>query len=71
MRKANVVPVHKKGDKQCLKTCRPISLLPVCGKILERLIFNEMFRFFIENSLISSNQSGLSQETPILTNFYL
>ena len=71
MRKANVVPVHKKGDKQCLKNCRPISLLPICGKILERLTFNEMFRFFIENSLISSNQSGLSQETPILTNFYL
>ena len=58
MKKANVVPVHKKGDKQCLKNYRPISLLPICRKILERLIFNEMFRFFIENNLISSNQSG-------------
>ena len=58
MKKANVVPVHKKSDKQCLKNYRPISLLPICRKILERLIFNEMFRFFIENNLISSNQSG-------------
>ena len=33
-------------------------LLPICGKILERLMFNEMFNFFIENKLISSNQSG-------------
>ena len=33
-------------------------MLPICGKILERLIFNEMFRFLIENSLIFSNQSG-------------
>ena len=57
-KKANVVPVHKKGDKQCLKNYRPVSLLPICGKILERLIFNEMFRFFIENNLISSNQSS-------------
>ena len=57
-KKANVVPVHKKGDKQCLKNYRPVSLLPICGIILERLIFNEMFRFFIENNLISSNQSG-------------
>ena len=56
--KANVVPVHKKGDKQCLKNYRPGSLLPVCGKIFERLIFNEMFGFLIENNLISSNQSG-------------
>ena len=35
-----------------------MSLLPICGKILERLMFNEMFNFFIENKLISSNQSG-------------
>ena len=30
----------------------------ICGKILKRLMFNEMFKFFIENELISSNQSG-------------
>ena len=35
-----------------------MSLLPIGGKILERLMFNEMFNFFIENKLISSNQSG-------------
>ena len=35
-----------------------MSLLPICGKILERLMFNEMFNFFIGNKLISSNQSG-------------
>ena len=57
-KETNVVPVHKKGNKQCLKNYRPVSLLPICGKILERLIFNEMFRFFVENNLISSNQSG-------------
>ena len=57
-KKANVGPVHKKGDKQCLKNYRPVSLLPICRKILERLIFNEMFRLLIENNLISSNQSG-------------
>ena len=57
-KKGNIVPIHKKGDKQTLKNYRPVSLLPICGKILERLMFNEMFKFFIENELISSNQSG-------------
>ena len=57
-KKVNVVLVHKRGDKQCLNDYRTVSLLPICGKILERLIFNEMFRFSIENNLISSNQSG-------------
>ena len=50
--------IHKKGDKQPLENYRPVSLLPICGKILERLMFNELFNFFIENKLISSNQSG-------------
>ena len=57
-KKANIVPIHKKGDKQTLKNYRPVSLLPICGKIFERLIFNEMFRFFLDNKLISTNQSG-------------
>ena len=37
-KKANVVPVFKKGDKQLLKNFLPISLLPITGKIFERLL---------------------------------
>ena len=66
-KKANVVPVHKKGDKQSLKNYRPISLLPICNKIFERLIYKEMFAFFTENNLISPNQSGFRPEdSPVL-----
>ena len=58
MEKANVVPVFKKGDKQLLKNYRPISLLPIIGKIFERLLYNQMFEIFFGNDLISQNQSG-------------
>ena len=54
-KKANVVPVFKKGDKQLLKNYRPISLLPIIGKIFERLLYNQMFEFFIRNDLISQS----------------
>ena len=57
-KKGNIVPIHKKGDKQVLKNYRPVSLLPICGKVFERLIFNEMFSFLLENNLVSPNQSG-------------
>ena len=40
-KKANVIPVHKKGDKQVLENYRPMSLLPTSGKIFEKLVFNE------------------------------
>ena len=55
---ANVVPIHKRHDKQNVKNYQPVSLLPIFGKIFERLIYNKMFSFFIENDLMSSNQSG-------------
>ena len=54
-KKANVAPVHKKGNKQTLENYHPVSLLPICGKIFERLIYNSLFEFFIANELISSN----------------
>ena len=57
-KKANVVLVFKKGDKQLVKNYRPISLLRITGKIFERLLYNQMFEFFIRNDLISQNQSG-------------
>ena len=55
-KKSNVVPIHKKGDKQILKKYRPISLLPITGKILERLLYDTMSEFFTKNNLISDNQ---------------
>ena len=32
----------KKVDKQIIDNYRPVSLLPICGKIFERLIFNSL-----------------------------
>ena len=57
-KKANVVPVHKKSDKQIFKKYRHVSLLPICGKISGRLMNNRLYEYFIENELISSSQSG-------------
>ena len=58
-KKANVVPTFKKGEKQCIKNYRPVSLLPVCGKVFERLLYNKMFSFFSKNGLISPKKSGI------------
>ena len=57
-KKGNITPIHKKGHKQNIKNYRPVSLLPICGKIFERLIFSEMFIYFSANKLISKNQSA-------------
>ena len=55
---ANVQPVHKKNSRQVKSNYRPISLLPICGKIFEKILFDSIYKFLLENSLISENQSG-------------
>ena len=57
-KKSNICPIHKKGDKQAISNYRPVSLLPICGKILERLIFNSFYKYVEENKLLSIHQSG-------------
>ena len=55
---ANVQPIHKKNNRQTKSNYRPISLLPLCGKILEKIIFDQVYSFLDQNRLISSMQSG-------------
>ena len=55
---ANVTPILKKGDKQLIKNYRPISLFPICGKILEKIIFNHLYSYLPANRLITKNPSG-------------
>ena len=55
---ANVIPIFKKGDKQLIKNYRPISLLPICGKLFEKIIFNNLYSYLNTNNLITKNQSG-------------
>ena len=57
-KKGNIIPVHKKESKNFVKNYRPISLLPIFGKILEKIIYNNLFEYFQENKFLSDNQSG-------------
>ena len=57
-KKSNIVPVHKKNDKQLVTNYRPISLLPIFGKIFEKIIFNRIYNFLSEKNLLNHNQSG-------------
>ena len=51
------MPIHQKESKQLVKNYRPGSLLPICGKTFEHLIYNKMYLYLIDNNLISSHQS--------------
>ena len=55
---SNIVPVYKTGDKQIIDNYRLISLLPICGEILEKTLFNSMN--FLKKIIFSVNVSQVS-----------
>ena len=55
---ANVVPVHKKNEKNLKGNYRPISLLPSFGKILEKLMYDSLYLHLVSCKLLNPNQSG-------------
>ena len=56
-KKANVLPIHKKENSQLKKNYRPISLVPICGKIFEKLICDTIYEYLCESQLLTPNQS--------------
>ena len=56
-KKAIIVPGNKKNSRQILKNYRPISLLPMCGKIFEKIIFDEIYEHLTANKPLSDKQS--------------
>ena len=59
---AKVIPIHKKDSKLDFSNYRPISLLSNIEKILERLMYNRMYKFFSDNDLIYPLQFGFRQK---------
>ena len=55
---ATVTPVYKSGPKTDPANYRPISVLPVFVKILERAVHNMVYSYLQENKLLSVYQSG-------------
>lgn len=72
-KRAHVVPPHKSGPKNRVDNYRPISLLCVCSKILEHIIYSNLFKHLGINNFLNPNQhgfrSGLSCDTQ-LVEFY-
>ena len=57
-KKGNIIPVHKKSSKQDVSNYRPISLLPIFGKIFEKIIYNNLYSYLLQNKILNNSQSG-------------
>ena len=58
LKAARVTPIYKNGDKDNLCNYRPISILPVCSKILEKLVHKQLYDYVTCNNILYKGQSG-------------
>ena len=62
-----VLPIYKSDDKHKCENYRPISILPIIGKIFERSVFNQVYSYLNDNSLLSKYQVGFRPKNSSLT----
>ena len=67
---AKIIPLHKKGDQTNPKNYRPVALLSVLSKILEKAVFQQIMDYMELNNLFHPShhgfRSGLSTTTALL-----
>ena len=69
---ATIVSLYKGGKKDEVSNYRPVSLLPVVGKILEKIIHIHINEYFEKNNILCSYQGGFRKNHSTLntiTNF--
>jgi len=59
---AKVVPIHKSEDKNIVSNYRPISVLPVFSKILEKLMYNRLLKYLNSKNILNKNQYGFREK---------
>ena len=61
MKIAKVVPIFKAGDSMVMSNYRPVSVLPLFSKILERLMYTRLLSFINDNGLLYKYQFGFRE----------
>ena len=68
LKEANITPIFKKRDKEKCENYRPISILPTFSKIFEKVLFEQISKFFekIFSKFLCGFRKGFSTQTALL-----
>ena len=58
---ARVTPLFKGGENYELGNYRPISVLPCFSKILEKIMYNRLYKYLTDNSILYKKQFGFQE----------
>ena len=66
-KKANVVPLEKIANTRDISKLRPVSLLALPSKILERVVYTQVQDYLSENKILTDKQNGFSKGKSTIT----
>ena len=58
LKMVKVIPIHKGGSSQDVNNYRPISLLSIFDKLIEKLMHKRLYSFLEKNNILFRNQFG-------------
>lgn len=58
LKTAKIVPLYKKDDPKYIDNYRPVALLSIFSKILERLMYDRLYEFLTKNNILIPEQFG-------------
>jgi len=64
---ANIIPVHKKGERCLVNNYRPISLTSIVVKVMEKIISRQLITALEKSGRISNNQFGFRTNRSTVT----
>ena len=53
-----ITPIFKKENAELLENYRPVSILPIFGKIFEKIIYERLYSFLTAKNVLNGNQFG-------------
>ena len=53
-----ITPIYKKDSDELLENYRPVSTLPIFGKIFEKIIYSRLYNYFVSKGILHDKQFG-------------
>ena len=53
-----ITPIFKKDNEELLENYRPVSTLPIFGKIFEKIIYKRLYSFLVSQGILHDSQFG-------------
>ena len=61
LKTGKITPIYKKDNEELLENYRPVSTLPIFGKIFEKIIYKRLYSFLISQGVLHDKQFVFSK----------